>query len=62
MTAPTMWRRVMTLAVVFVALCASARAETFAECAERAYAQAASSSQPELGRQEPVLGSCQPAA
>jgi hypothetical protein len=45
MAARTVWRRTVLLVVVFVALCISARAETFAGCAERAYAQAAGASQ-----------------
>jgi len=45
MAARTVWRRTATLAVVYVGLCVPARAETFPECAERAYAQAASASQ-----------------
>jgi hypothetical protein len=45
MTARTVCQQTMTVAAVFVALCVPARAETFVECAERAYAQAASSSQ-----------------
>ncbi len=36
---------IVTLAVVFVGLCMPARAGAFQECAERAYAQAASASQ-----------------
>jgi hypothetical protein len=45
MTARTTWRRTALLVVVFVVLSVPARAETFSECAERAYAQAASASQ-----------------
>lgn len=45
MTALTRWRRTVTFAAAFVGLCVPARAETFPECARRAYAQAASASQ-----------------
>ena len=45
MTALTRWRRTVVVAAVFVGLCIPARAETFPECALRAYAQAASASQ-----------------
>jgi hypothetical protein len=45
MTARTAWRRTAPIFVVFVTLSVSARAETFSECGERAYAQAASASQ-----------------
>ena len=44
MAARTVWLRAVTLTVVFVGLCGPARAETFPECAGRAYAQAASAS------------------
>lgn len=44
MTARAIWRRTVTLAVAFMGLCVPARAGTFPECAERAYAQAASAS------------------
>jgi hypothetical protein len=39
-----MWRRPVAVAVAFVGLCVPAPAGTFPECAERAYAQAASAS------------------
>jgi hypothetical protein len=45
MTARTAWRRTVPLVVVFVTLSVPARAETFAECVERAYAQAVAGSQ-----------------
>jgi hypothetical protein len=44
MTARTSWQRTVTLAAVFVGLSVPACAETFQECAARAYAQAASAS------------------
>lgn len=45
LAARRIWRRTVTVAVVFVGLCVPARAGTFPECAERGYAQAASASQ-----------------
>jgi hypothetical protein len=45
MTARTSWHRTVTVAAVFVGLCVPAHAETFLECAGRAYSQAASASQ-----------------
>jgi hypothetical protein len=45
MAARRISRRTVTVAVVFVGLSVPARAGTFPECAERAYAQAASASQ-----------------
>lgn len=45
MAARRIWRRTVTVAVVFVGLSVPARAGTFPACAERAYAQAASASQ-----------------
>lgn len=45
LTTMRIWRRTVTVAVVFVGLGVPARAGTFPECAERAYAEAASASQ-----------------
>ena len=45
MAARRIWRRTVAVAIVFVGLCIPAGAETFPDCAERAYAEAASASQ-----------------